>query len=47
MKTVLRTLKGLDGGRKSFPMIGKFFSNGWKKSGVFSKDWKKFSGVFQ
>ena len=35
------------GGRKSFPMIGKFFSNGWKKSDNFSNDWKKFSGVFQ
>ena len=39
---------------KSFPMIGKKVSNGWKtffqwleKTGKFSNDWKKFSGVFQ
>jgi hypothetical protein len=31
----------------SFPMIGKFFSNGWKTWTVFSNDWKKFPAVFQ
>ena len=31
----------------SFPMIGKYFSNGWKKRLKFSNDWKKFSAVFQ
>ena len=31
----------------SFPMIGKYFSNGWKISGDFSNDWKNFSRVFQ
>jgi hypothetical protein len=33
--------------KKSFPMIGKFFSNGWKKWVDFSNDWKKISGIFQ
>ena len=33
--------------RGGFPMIGKYFSNGWKISGDFSNDWKKFSRVFQ
>jgi hypothetical protein len=35
-------------------MVGKYFSNGWKnffqwleKTGNFSNDWKKVSGVFQ
>ncbi len=32
------------GGMAGFPMIGKKFSNGWKKRGGFSNDWKKFSG---
>jgi hypothetical protein len=31
----------------NFPMIGKYFSNGWKKCTDFSNDWKKFSAVFQ
>jgi hypothetical protein len=31
----------------SFPMIGNFFSNGWKKWPDFSNDWKNFSPVFQ
>jgi hypothetical protein len=31
----------------SFPMIGKFFSNGWKITAGFSNDWKNFSAVFQ
>ena len=30
-----------------FPMIGKYFSNGWKILADFSNDWKKFSRVFQ
>ncbi|MBR6022556.1 MAG: hypothetical protein IK066_09100 [Kiritimatiellae bacterium] len=34
-------------GKGSFPMIGKFFSNGWKIPPVFSNDWKNFSAVFQ
>ena len=33
--------------RASFPMIGKFFSNGWKNWARFSNDWKNFSAVFQ
>ena len=28
-------------------MIGKYFSNGWKKWADFSNDWKNFSRVFQ
>ncbi len=28
-------------------MIGKYFSNGWKKWPDFSNDWKNFSPVFQ
>jgi hypothetical protein len=36
-----------NGPGKSFPMIGKFFSNGWKNLSGFSNDWKKFSAVFQ
>jgi hypothetical protein len=31
----------------SFPMIGKYFSNGWKIWADFSNDWKSFSRVFQ
>jgi hypothetical protein len=31
----------------SFPMIGKYFSNGWKISADFSNDWKNFSRVSQ
>jgi hypothetical protein len=34
-------------GECGFPMIGKYFSNGWKKWAGFSNDWKKFSCVFQ
>ena len=34
-------------GNGGFPMIGKYFSNGWKISGDFSNDWKNFSAVFQ
>ena len=34
-------------GNAGFPMIGKYFSNGWKISGGFSNDWKNFSAVFQ
>ena len=30
-----------------FSMIGKWFSNGWKKWNGFSNDWKNFSPVFQ
>jgi hypothetical protein len=29
-----------------FPMIGNYFSNGWKISGDFSNDWKKFFARF-
>jgi hypothetical protein len=35
------------GEKVGLPMIGKKFSNGWKKRGDFSNDWKNFSGVFQ
>ncbi len=28
-------------------MIGKWFSNGWKKWNGFSNDWKNFPPVFQ
>ena len=34
-------------GKAGFPMIGKFFSNGWKIRAIFSNDWKNFSAVFQ
>jgi hypothetical protein len=34
-------------GKAGFPMIGKNFSNGWKKWPDFSNDWKNFSAVFQ
>ena len=38
----------LDRRRKAgFPMIGKYFSNGWKISACFSNDWKNFPCVFQ
>ena len=30
-----------------FPMIGKYFSNGWKIPACFSNDWKNLSPVFQ
>jgi hypothetical protein len=37
------------GGRPAriFPMIGNFFSNGWKIWPDFSNDWKNFSRFFQ
>jgi hypothetical protein len=34
-------------GKAGFPMIGKYFSNGWKIRADFSNDWKNFSCVFQ
>ena len=34
-------------GKAGFPMIGKYFSNGWKIRAGFSNDWKNFSRVFQ
>ena len=34
-------------GNGRFPMIGKYFSNGWKSLADFSNDWKNFSRVFQ
>ncbi|MBR4189815.1 MAG: hypothetical protein IKQ55_07630 [Kiritimatiellae bacterium] len=34
-------------GKGCFPMIGKYFSNGWKICGDFSNDWKNFSRIFQ
>ena len=34
-------------GKAGFPMIGKFFSNGWKIALGFSNDWKNLSAVFQ
>ncbi|MBR4190461.1 MAG: hypothetical protein IKQ55_10935 [Kiritimatiellae bacterium] len=33
--------------KAGFPMIGKYFSNGWKIRAGFSNDWKNFSRVFQ
>jgi hypothetical protein len=30
-----------------FPMIGKYFSNGWKILPDFSNDWKNLSAFFQ
>ena len=33
--------------KAGFPMIGKYFSNGWKISACFSNDWKNLSRVFQ
>jgi hypothetical protein len=34
-------------GNAGFPMIGKYFSNGWKISAGFSNNLKNFSAVFQ
>ena len=33
--------------KAGFPMIGKFFPNGWKIRAIFSNDWKTFQEVFQ
>ncbi|MBR4189991.1 MAG: hypothetical protein IKQ55_08525 [Kiritimatiellae bacterium] len=34
-------------GTVGFPMIGKYFSNGWKNFDVFSNDWKNLPHIFQ